>query len=562
MKKKMLSLLLAGVFVLTSLTACGGVPNTSVEEETKKEQTEEGKTDSDTKSNTKASGKKVFKYALKSEVPSLDPQLSNSIASGTVGYHIFDGLLRNSEGEIKPALAEKYEMSDDGLTYTFHLREGIKWSDGVEIKAEDFVYGMQRLMNPETASDYAFLGMVLKNGAAVNKGEMAVEELGVSAPDDKTVVIQLEYPAGYFTGMLSMSHFTPVRKDIAEKYGKDFAAKAENNVYAGPFIVKDWKIGDRVILEKNPEYWDADSVKLDGAEVITVAEGNTQLAMFEAGELDYVEVPMDMVASYEDQTTPFYDGSTDYLTLNQDGSSELNNKDLRLALNYALNRDEYIKLATAGVYEANTRFVLPQVHGAQEEYGKEYPYEAYPVTGDKAKAQEHLQAALTELGLSGASEIDLELLVADSENDKKAAEVIQAQLQDNLGITITIKQVPYKQRLEMESKHEFEMVYTGWLPDYSDPYTYLELWLTDGPYNRASYSSEEFDNYLKQASTETDPKARMDLLFEAEKTMCEDAVTVPLQLRRLHMMLNDKVTGFKTYFVGTQYDFIHADIEE
>ncbi|WP_312833415.1 peptide ABC transporter substrate-binding protein [Sedimentibacter saalensis] len=509
-----------------------------------------------------APDKKVLRYSLTADAPTLDPQLMNSIPSSTVGFHIYEGLMRNHIGEIQPGMAESYDISEDGKTYTFHLRDA-KWSDGVEIKAQDYEYAMRRLVDPATASDYSFLvTSLIKNAGDINAGKMAVEELGVKAVDDKTLTIELNNPTGYFLSMLSMSQLCPVRQDLVEKYGKDFSADADKNVYSGPFIVKEWKHEDRIILEKNPNYWNAGEIKLDEVDILTVTDPMTAVAMFEQGELDQVNVPAEVLSNYKDKVIYYNDGANDFMKLNMDGSCELSNKDLRLAINYALNREDYILLSSQNLYQPNTRYVLPQVKGINGDYGDEYPYEAFPLKGDAAKAKEHLAKAMEALGVTDPAKIDVELLTTDAERTRIEAEVLQNQIQTALGITVTIRQVPYKQRLQMESDHEFEMVVTGWVPDYPDPMSYLELWPTGSPYNHGSYSSEVYDGYIKDALTNADPVKRMEALFNAEKTLLEDGGIVPLQLRRNAMLLNPKVKGFETYFVGINYDYLYADIAE
>jgi len=505
---------------------------------------------------------KVFRYSMAADAPTLDPQLVSSVPSSTIGFHIYEGLMRNHVGEIQNGMAEKYEISEDGKTYTFHLRDS-KWSDGVPVRAQDFEYAFKRLADPATASDYAFIiTSLVKNANEVNNGAMPVDELGIKAIDDKTLVIELQNPSAYFLGMLSMASFCPTRQDLVEKYGKDFSIDADKMVYNGPYIVKDWKHEDRIILEKNPNYWNSDAIKLDEVDILIVPDANTAVAMYEQGELDSVEVPTELVENYKDKVIFYYSGANDFLKFNMDGSSELKSKDLRLAINYAFNRQDYITLTTQGRWDPNTRYVLPQVNGVKKTYGEEYPYEAFPVNGDLAKAKDHLAKAMTELGITDPSKIELELLTTDTDRTRIEAEVIQNQLVSSLGITVNIKQVPYKQRLEMESKHEFEMVASGWAPDYSDPMTYLELWTTDSSYNQGSYKSDAYDAYVKDARTNTDAKLRMDALFNAEKTLLEDGGIMPQQLRRIAVMINPKVKGFETYFVGINYDYIYADIEQ
>ena len=549
--KKLVSLLLVAAMCF-SLVACATPGTDKNNEENNKTETNNEQTEA---------GKKVFRYPITADTETLDPAMMNSITSATLGYHIYEGLMRAHMGEVKYGLAESYDVSDDGLVYTFHLRDA-KWSDGVDIKAQDFEYGIKRVADPATASDFVFLlTNLIKNANEVNSGQLPVDELGVKAVDDKTLTIELQNPTSYFTGMLSMSVFLPVRQDIVEKYGNEFSITADKNVYCGPFVVTDWKHEDKVLLAKNENYWDKDSIKLDEVEVYTVTDPMTAVAMYEQGQLDIAQVPPEVAGNYEN-VNYYFDGSNDFIKLNMDGSCELDNKDLRLAINYALNREDYISLTSKNIYQANTRYVLPQVKGVSGEYGTEYPLEAFPVNGDAAKAKEHLDAALSALGISDPASLELELITTDTDRARIEAEVIQNQLQTTLGITVPIRQVAYKQRLQMESDHEFEMIIGGWVPDYSDPISYLELWTSDSSYNQGSYFSDEYDALIADARTNTDPKARMDALFNAEKLLLEDGAIVPLQLRRIGLLINPKLKGFETYFVGLNYDYIYADIVE
>ena len=509
--------------------------------------------------------KTTFKYSELSEIPTLDPQLANSVPSNTAILHIQEPLVRMYNGVLEPGAAESWEISEDGLTYTFHLRD-MTWSDGKAVTAYDYEYGVKRLVDPATASPYAWFACYIKNGDACAYSGMDLNELGVKALDDKTLQFELEYVADYFLQVISNACYVATRQDLVEQYGADFAATAEKNVYNGPFVVKEVKTGDRVILAKNENYWNADQTKLEEVEIIVVANSNTAVDMYNAGDLDYVQVPSDLKDLYADQIKEFFDGSNDFLRVKQDDPNvETHNKNLRLAINYAINRAEFITLTSNDVYAANPRYVLPQVAGVEKTYGEEYPYEAYPVNGDVAKAQEYLAAALEELGCT-AADIDLELLTTDTENSKKQAEVLQQQIQEALGITITIKQVPYKDRLSMESKHEFELVFTGWAPDYSDPYTYLELQIGSAYYNYGGYNKDfegnvienDFDKYMEIAATTQDKQERMDALFAAEKQLLEDGGVVPLLLRRVLYMKNENLEGLALYFLGARIDFTRA----
>ena len=437
---------------------------------------------------------KVFRYSMLTDVTTLDPQKCNELLSSTIGYHIGEGLTRSIDGEVHSGIAESWDVSEDGLTYTFHLRDA-KYSDGETIKAQD----------------------------------------------------------------LSMPQFYPTRQEIVEEYENEFAANGDKNVYSGPFCLKEWKQNDRIILEKNPEYWDKDAIHLDRVEILIVSDENTALAMFESGELDYVNVPTDAVANYAD--AEFYkSGAEDFIKINT-GEEPMSNRNFRLALNYGLNRKEFIKLSTNDVYEAAQRFVLPEVGGVEKTFGEEYPYEAFPIEGDVDLAKEYLAKAMEEMQIGDPCEIEVELLTSDTERTKKEAEVIQALLQDALGITIHVNLVPRADRLSRENSGNYQMVVSGIQPDYPDPISFLESWETTSPYNHTNYSNPDYDALLQEAYQSGDAKHRMDTLAEAEKVFMEDGGLVPLQYRRNAKLVNKDVTGITNYFCGYDLNFMYGDVK-
>lgn len=528
---------LAGVAVLAALAAGGCAP--------KAEKAEAPKA-------------KVFRFSYTSDIPTLDPQMGNSMMSATISFHVFDGLTRMDNGAVKPGIAESWSVSPDGIVYTFKLRDA-KWSDGKPIKASEFEYGMRRLMDPAAASPYSFLGLLLENAEAVNAGKAPVDSLGVKAIDDKTLEVRLAYPADYFLGMLSMSQFCATRPELVAQHGKDFAASPEKNVYSGPFMVKSWVREDRMVLVKNPNYWNKGVIKLDEIQVLVVPDENTALAMFDAGDLDLVRVPPAYVEKYKDRVVYYYDGSNDFIKLNMAGTGPLSNRDFRLALNYAIDRQDFVDITTKGLYDANPRYVLPQVAGVEKDYGTEYPYAGFGVKADPAKAKEYLSNALRDLKITDPSSITIEFLTSDTDRARAQAEIIQDQWQKNLGIKVNVKQGPYRQRLDMETKKLFQTVFSGWAPDYSDPMTYLELWTSDSPYNHGSYRSAKYDELIAFARKSTDKRARMDAMFNAEKELLADGAIVPMQLRRESLLINTAFSGVSTYFIGTNYDLVHVD---
>lgn len=556
-KSKALTLTIAAILMISTLAGCGVYEKDTAAGNASA--ASNGSTDA-AGSDATGAGTKVIRYAITNEPPTLDPQMINSMYGATLDYHLFEGLMRSNSGTIEPGCAESYELSEDGLTYTFHLKKGLVWSDGVPLTANDFVYGLQRLLDPATASPSSFMGTIVKNAAAFNKGEATAEELGIKALDDSTVEITLENPAGYFLGVLSTSGYYPCRKDLVEKYGKDFAADADKNVYNGPFTLTDWKHASALTFSKNETYWNKDVVNLSGLEISVVTDANTALGLYETGQLDYAELPSQLAANYPDAKS-YYSGSVEYLQINVTANEILGNKNFRNALSAALDREAFTQLATSGVSEATTRYVLPQVAGITKTYGEEYPLEAFQTTAELDKAKKFLAKAMEELNIANPSDITVKFNVdGDADSARKKAEVVQAQLQTNLGINVEINQVPYKQLYELHSAHDYEMMFTGWTPDYSDPFSYLEFFETDNGYNNSVYSSPDYDKYIQSAKNTVNPKERLDALFEAEKVLLGDLPVIPIDMVRNYYLINDKITNFTPYFVGTGLNYITADI--
>lgn len=549
MKKRVLAALLTTAMAVTMFAGCstpgsGGSDNSS------------GSSD----------GEKVFRYAVNTLPTTLDPTKGQSIGDNEIQHAITEGLTRNTAGDVKPGIAESWDISDDGLTYTFHLRDDAKWSDGEPITAADYEYSWKRLLDPETASPYSFIGTCLKNGSAVERGEMDKDELGVKALDDTTLEVTLEHPTSYFLSLIGSSgQFAPLRQDVVEKYGTDFAATAEDNVYSGPFVMT--SSDDNVwVFEKNENYWDADSINLDRCELNYVENTDTQLSMYEAGDLDYVQVPTAYVSDYKDQATMFMNGNVDFCYINNKSDNPvMGNKNFRLALNYALDREEYNQLANSGTYTPFNGLVFPGLQAKGSTYGEVYDLNSYsyPINGDEAKAVDYLNAAMQELGISNASDIEIEFVTTDAETNKKIAEVLQERWQNVLGIKVNIRQVTYSDIYgNVFPDHDFEIGYGGWGSDYDDPYSYLELFLGSSSYNYSQYENPEVDALLTASQDEADTDARMDMLNQAEQLILADGAFVPLQARDIYYLLDDDTTGINFYYCSLNIDWVYADVAQ
>jgi oligopeptide transport system substrate-binding protein len=509
---------------------------------------------------------KEIAFTIGAEVPSLDPQKATDTYAILIGHHIFEGLVRVHNGQVQPGIAEKWEVSEDKTTYTFHLRDA-KWSDGKPITAYDFEYAIKRLLDPKTASEYAFQGYYIVNGEEYNKGKITdPNQIGVKALDEKTLQIKLKVPVKYFESLLSFISFMPVRKDFVEQMGDKFAADADKLLYNGPFILKEWKHEQELVLEKNPNYWNKNAIKIDKVTIYVVNDANTAYQMYENGETDWEYIPAELVEQLdkEGKAKYFYDGAVFYLQFNvkREGKPWLANENFQRAIGFAIDREALIKSVLKGVSDPATRYVLPLLAGLEKTFAEEYPYEFYSKNADVAKAKEYLQKAMKELNISDPSKMTFEYLTDDTQRAKLTAEFIQDQLKKNLGINMTIKQVPFKQRLELMTKMDYDVVFAGWGPDYNDPMTYLDLWVTGGGHNDTGWSNKKYDELIQFAKTTTDFKKRADAMFEAEKLLLEKGPIVPIYFRKRAWVCNDRIKGLVTDPIGATFDFVYADVEE
>lgn len=565
--KKLFALVLVALMVF-SVVGC--VPSTTTDT-TEPEATESATTATEPEA-TAAAGtetetaatEKVFRYYTTTEPNSLDPSMGNSIGENEIQYAITESLVRNIAGDVQPGLADTWEADSTGTVYTFHIRDDAMWSDGVKITAYDFEYGLKRLANPETGSGYAWILSFIKNADDVMYNGLDLDEMGVKALDESTLQIELAYVAPYFLSLMGSSgQFAPIRQDLVEQYGQDFAATADKNVYSGPFkLISTENL--KIVFEPNEYYWNKDAVKFDRVELSIVSNSDTALALYESGELDYVVIPTAQVPNYLDAPNQheFINGNTDWMYINCE-DPQLSNKNLRLAMNYALSRVDYNTLANNGVYQPFNGVVNNIVSGLDGKYFSEmYPdNRIFPVEGDQAKAQEYLALAMQELGVSNASDIVLELTSTDNESTKKICEVVQNLLQTNLGIVVNIRQVTYNEIYStVFPTGDYQFGYGGWGPDYDDPYTYLELFLGSNPNNYSNYVNPEVDALLAQARSDSNEASRMDALGEAEKLILEDGALLPLQMRTVHYLLDDDLTGIVFYYGSVNIIWAFGDV--
>ncbi len=531
--KKAVSIILCICFIL-SMTACA---STSQSNPAANPESNQNNNETTPEAEKQPRGEQVLRVSG-SEPRSIDPHKRSNAYDTSMIYYMQESLVKVKEDGYAPGIAEKWDISDDGKVYTFYLRDAL-WSDGQKITAQDFEYSYKRFLNPETGATAANLGYYILNGLPVNKGTMESDALGVKAIDEKTLQITLENQTAFFMELLGrMAQFQPVRQDIVEKYGEEFASSPDKLFYSGPYVLSEWVRENYMVLVKNDNYWNKDAVKMDRIEIKVLSDANTAAAMFDNGELDIVSsINATEYKARIGQAVTFYTGGIEYLALNNK-RPVFANLNFRKALSYAFDREIFAALGAEGLMDPYGRFCLDFGKGYEKLYGEEYPIDVISFKADKEKAKEHLEKAFNELNMK-AEDINIELLI--SENQKSKGEVIQAAFNDVLGIKVAVKQMPQAQRLELMSKAEYDMTLTGWVIGYDDPTYNLDLYETANSHEQSQYSNPEFDALVEKAKTLPQGKERYDILFEAEKILINDLPAIPLGLTKNAYLVNENL---------------------
>ena len=506
---------------------------------------------------------KILTLAKDSDLSSMDPQIATDGLSFEVIAATVEGLyVTAADGSAKPALAKKTEVSKDGMRYTFTLRDA-KWSNGVPVTAKDFVYGWRRLVNPKAASDYAFMMGVagVKNADACASGKKPVAELGVSAPNDKTFVVELDKPVPFFPSLMSFPSFYPSNQAFVESKGDKYALTPDATLACGPFRLSEWYHGSSFKVVRNRDYWDAGAVKLDAINFKVVLDSQSSVLEYESHAADYVRLTGELVQRYKDRKdfTSTLGSYLWFLSVNLK-KGDLKNRNLNNALAYAFDRAKIANLVLKDSSRPAYYFVPAALATGPD--GKDFRATSPKYfTEGKAKAKEYWNKAKAELGRSSEK---IELLFEDSEASKKVAEFIKAEIETTLdGITIDLKSQPKKTRLKLMQAGEYEIGLTRWGPDYQDPMTFLDLFVTGGSINFGGYSDPEFDKLIAQCNSgKLSLKERWETMKKAEAILLKGTGPIPVYQTGASMLWNPKVTGYINNAVGIPYTYKYADIKE
>ncbi len=497
---------------------------------------------------------------IETPVETLDPQLATDGTSFEVIADYTDGLMQmDSDGQAVPAIAESYDISDDGLTYTFHLREDAVWSNGTPVTAADFVFAWQRAVDPDVASEYSYMlsdiGQIV-NAADIIAGEMDKSELGVTAVDDYTLEVQLNVPVSYFLSLMYFPTFYPVNQEFFESCGDVFATSPETTLSNGAFILYEYEpAATSFYLNKNVDYYDADSISLPGLNYQVIQDSQQALMSYQAGELDITLLNGDQVEQVEDdgEFSSIGAGYLWYVSPNIDAVPELANLNIRMAMTMAIDREsiteDVLKDGSKATYTAVPMDFATGPDGS--DYSEDQTKYTDVCTYDADLAAEYWAAGLEELGIS---ELTLDMTVDADDAPQKVAQVLKEQWETALpGLTVNITVEPKKQRVEDMQNGNFELGLTRWGPDYADPMTYLGMWITGNANNYGLWSNEEYDAIIAECTTGdlcTDAEARWARLYDAEAIVMSEAVIFPLYTQCNAQMISSNVTGIDFHAVA------------
>ncbi|MFC7371793.1 peptide ABC transporter substrate-binding protein [Fictibacillus iocasae] len=498
------------------------------------------------------------------EIPSMDSSQATDSVSFEVMNNVFEGLYRlDKDQKPTPGVAKDHKVSEDGTVYTFTLNENAKWSNGEPVTANDFVYSWRKALHPDTLSEYAYIMGPVKNANAIQNDKDPlygkVDQLGVKAIDDKTLEVTLEAPAPYFLGLTGFATFYPQNEKFAKSQGDKFALEANTLIYNGPFVLSEWKHNEGWQLKKNDQYWDKDAVKLDEINFKIVKDTATGVNLYETGQVDRAGLDAEFVDQFKDNPdfTTESEATVFFLRLNQKNEA-LKNVNIRKAIDMG-----YDKKAMTDVILNNgskpAYYLVPSDFTFSKD-GEDFRKTNGDFGGfDAAKAKEHFEKGLKELG---KKEITLELLNYDSDSSKKIGEFIQSQLEKNLpGLKVKIKAQPFKQKLEIESKGEYDFSFAGWGPDYQDPMTFIDMFITDGAHNQMGYSNKKYDELVTNAKKETDEKKRWEMMLEAEKILFEDQGISPMYQRGAAVLQKPYVKERVNHLFGADVSYKWVYIE-
>lgn len=545
MKRQVKSLLVLFLAITMVLAACSGKKGGS--------------------GDTAGGDDKTLRLVASSDIPTMDSSLATDAVSFNVYNQTIEGLYTlDKDDKAVPAIAKgEPKISADGKKWTVELRDDAKWTNGDSVTAKDFVFAWQRALDPKTAAEYAYIMYDLKNAEAVNTGKMKTSELGVKAVNDTTLEFELEKSKPYFKELLAFGTFLPQNEKFVKEKGEKYGTTEKDTLYNGPFVLSEWKTEDKFTLTKNDKYYDKDKVKLEKITYKVLKDANSGVNLYTTGKIDRVGLPAEFIDKYKDDKnySTELDASTFFIRMNQTKNKDLQNKDLRMALAKSIDKEKYVKNnLNNGSVAIDT--LMPKEF-VKDEAGKDFVDGVKsPLNYDAKAAKASFEKAKKTLG---KDKFTFEFLTFDQESSKKDAEYFKEQIESNLpGVTLKIKQQPFKQKLDLESKGNYELSLGGWGPDYPDPMTFLDMFVTDGPHNQTGWSSKTYDKAIDEANGPllTDVEKRWTTLQNAETEFLNEAVIIPIYQRGAAFLTQPYVKNIVSHKIAGDYSFKETKIKK
>ncbi len=497
---------------------------------------------------------------LGSDIPDMDPSTSTDAVASILIDNSMEGLYRlDASLEPQPAMAEGVEVSDDQLNYTFTLREGVTWSNGEPVTSQDFRFAWLRAMDPEIASQYGFIiADYIEGGDAYASGEGSAEDVAIATPDERTLEVTLANPAPYFLGLTAFKTYVPMKQSFVEEQGEDFGLSADALLYNGPYLIEEFQPANGATLQKREDYWDAGNVDIQTVNAQVVKDEQAALNLYESGELDRTGLTSEQVEQYRD--SPEFSTYTQFITWwlqfnTQD--SVMQNENIRKAIQIGIDRQ-----ALAGTILNNGSVpAAGLIPDGMEGPGDQTFREAYGDIVPEFNAEEAgrlYQQGVEELG----EEPTLTLLTGDTSVARDLATFVQSQFQENIGAQLEIDQQPFDARLDRQREGEFQISQAGWIADYNDPSSFMDLYTTENGFNDIQFSNDRYDELVNGARTEADNDQRMEMFSEAESILIEDEAWLsPLYFEGSAQLIKPYLNNVEIFPFGSEYSLKLWELE-
>ncbi|MGF1470254.1 MAG: peptide ABC transporter substrate-binding protein [Rubrobacteraceae bacterium] len=544
-RNRTLASFLLAIFLAAALTSCGVF----------------GSDDEGGGQQNQGGDNNTVKINLSADIPDLNSTTTTDVVSFDMLNNLNEGLFRLDENEEpQPAMAESVETSDDGLNYTFTLRDGIEWSNGDPVTSQDFKYAWLRAMNPDTAGQYSFIiADFLKGGGKFASGDSPADIVGIETPDDKTLEVTLANPAPFFLGLTAFPTYFPQNEDFVKEQGDNYAQGPDSLLYNGPYTMTQFNSSDGATLKKNDGYWDADNVAIETADLRVIKDVSSAVNLWESGDLDITSIDSDFFNEYEDsdELLVLPEFTAWWLQMNLE-DEVMSNKKIRQAIQKGIDTQAMADEVLRDGSEPATGLVPKGMSGPDDETFREAYGDVAPEF-DPGEAKQLWEEGVQELGNTPT----LELLSGDTSTGKDLGTFVQAQLQENLGAEVQVNTQPFDRRLELQKEGKFQMGLSGWGADYNDPMSFMDLWVTGGGFNDISFSNEEYDQLIEEAKTSADNQLRMNNMSEAEKILIEqEAAIAPQYFAATPRLVKSGIENVIYHPYGAQLELKYMSIEQ